>query len=137
MANGVNKVILVGNLGQDPEVRYTQAGNAVCNLRLAVGERRKDGDGWKDHTEWMTIVCFGRTAENVGQYCSKGSKLYVEGRMQENKWTDREGVERKSTEIVSHNVLFLSTKGDGGGRRSSPNSQQDDGFLDDDGDLPF
>lgn len=146
MATGVNKVIMVGNLGRDPEVRYTQSGSAVCNLRLAVGERRKDGEGWREHTEWVTVVCFGRTAENVGQFMSKGRQIYIEGRLQTRKYTDRDGQDRWSTEVVASQVLFLGGKEGGGGPRmmdpeSGPANDKpssapaDDGFYDDD--LPF
>ena len=147
MATGVNKVIMVGNLGRDPEVRYTQSGSAVCNLRLAVGERRKDGEGWREHTEWVTVVCFGRTAENVGQFMSKGRQIYIEGRLQTRKYTDRDGQDRWSTEVVASQVLFLGGKEGGGGSRmmdpeatggsgDKPESASaDDGFYDDD--LPF
>ncbi|OGQ18408.1 MAG: hypothetical protein A2138_16340 [Deltaproteobacteria bacterium RBG_16_71_12] len=114
MAAGVNKVILVGNLGKDPEVRYVQSGNAVCTLRLAVNERRKEGDQWKDHTEWMDVVTFGKTAENAGQYLQKGRQVYVEGRMQTRQYKDKEGHEKWRTEVVANQVLFL-----GGGERGA------------------
>src|ERR1051325_5899703 len=100
MAGGVNKVILIGNLGKDPEVRYVQSGKAVCTLRLAMSERRKDGDGWKDHTEWMDVVTFGKTAEAVGQYLNKGSRCFVEGRLQTRQYKDKEGHDRWKTEVV-------------------------------------
>jgi single-strand DNA-binding protein len=153
MAAGVNKVILVGNLGKDPEVRYVQSGNAVCTLRLAVTERRKDGDQWKDHTEWMDVVTFGKTAENAGQYLQKGRQVYVEGRLQTRQFKDKEGQEKWRTEVVANQVLFL---GGGGGERGAgprkseggrpaqggpppgddaPPPQDNGGFIDDD--LPF
>lgn len=133
MADGVNKVILIGNLGRDPEVRYTQSGSAVTNLRLAVGERKKEGDNWVDHTEWMDVVAFGKTAENCGQYLEKGSKVYVEGRLQTRKWTDKDGNDRYSTEVVAARINFLSMKPKGGGQKQAP--KKDDGFHDDN--LPF
>ena len=112
----VNKVILIGNLGQDPEMRSTASGTAVANLRLATADRRKDRDGnWTDHTEWHTVVAFGRTAENVAQYCRKGKQLFVEGRLQTRKWQDRDGRDRYSTEIVADNVRFLGGRGDSAG----------------------
>jgi len=112
----VNKVILIGNLGQDPEMRSTASGTAVANLRLATADRRKDRDGnWTDHTEWHTIVAFGRTAENVAQYCRKGKQLFVEGRLQTRKWQDRDGRDRYSTEIVADNVRFLGGRGESAG----------------------
>lgn len=111
MAQGVNKVILVGNLGKDPEVRYIQSGTAVCTLRLAVSERRKDdADNWKDHTEWMDVVTWGKTAENVGEYLSKGSQVYVEGRLQTREYKDKDGNERRATEVVASQVLFVGGK---------------------------
>jgi single-strand DNA-binding protein len=147
MANGVNKVILVGNLGKDPEVRYLQSGNAVCTLRLAVTERRKEGDGWKDHTEWMDVVTFGKTAENAGQYLKKGRQVYVEGRMQTRSYKDKHGVEKYRTEVVGNQLLFLGGAGGdaapaSGQRKTQTQTQQpqedaggDSGFVDDD--LPF
>jgi single-strand DNA-binding protein len=158
MAKGVNKVILIGNLGKDPEVRYTQSGTAVSNLRLAVTERRKDGDGWKDQTEWIDVVCFGKTAENVGQYLQKGRQIYVDGRMQTRSYKDKEGVEKWRTEVVANEVVFIGGRedgpprerpaggggggGGGGGRPQRDAPPADDqgappeqGFYDDD--LPF
>jgi single-strand DNA-binding protein len=116
MARGVNKAILLGNLGKDPEVRYTQSGSAVANFSLATTERRKQGDEWGDHTEWHNIVVFGKTAENCGQYLQKGSQVYLEGRIQTRKWEDREGNTKYMTEIVAFDVQFLGrTKGQGEG----------------------
>ena len=153
MASGVNKVILVGNLGKDIEVRYTQSGKAVATLRLAMTERRKDGDGWKDHTEWMDVVVWDKTAENCGQYLSKGSQVYVEGRIQTREYDDKDGNKRWKTEVVAHEVRFLGSKRDGeGASRASSGStngarpapgkdtatdepQGGGGFIDDD--LPF
>ncbi len=132
MSNGVNKVILIGNLGADPEVRRTQNGNAVANLRLACNERKKDGDQWVEHTEWVSVVTFGRTAENCGEYLKKGRQVYVEGRLQTRKWTDRDGNDRYSTEVVAQRVNFLSSPKGG---ESGKSSGGDDGFFD--GDLPY
>ena len=106
----VNKAILVGNLGADPEMRQTNSGQAVCNLRIATTHRTKNGDNWEPATEWHNVVCFGRTAENVGQYCTKGKQVYIEGRIQTRKWTDSDGNERKSTEVVAHEVKFLGSR---------------------------
>jgi single-strand DNA-binding protein len=123
MASGVNKVILVGNLGRDPEVRYAQNGGAIAKLNLAVGERRKNGEEWVEHTEWVRVTCFGKTAENAGQYLSTGSQIYVEGRMQTSKYTDKEGIEKWSTEVVAHNITFLGGRNDnqGGGQGNGGN----------------
>lgn len=107
MASGINKAILVGQLGQDPELRHTQQGRAVCTLRVAVNERRKDGDAWKDHVQWFDVVTWDKTAENVSQFLKKGRQIYAEGRIETRQFKDREGVEREKTDIVAHTVLFL------------------------------
>ena len=112
----VNKVILIGNLGQDPELRTTGSGMAVVTLRLATTDKRKGQDGtWTDHTEWHSVTVFGRTAENVNQYCRKGKQLYVEGPLQTRKWQDKEGHDRYTTEVVADNVRFLGGGGGAGG----------------------
>jgi len=117
MAAGVNKVIIVGNLGRDPEVRYSQAGMAICNFSVAVTERVKDGDAWKDATEWFRVVTFGKTAENAGQYLQKGRQVYVEGRLRTSKYKDKEGVEKTSVEVIANQLTFLGTGGGAGGAR--------------------
>jgi len=111
MAAGLNKVTIIGNLGRDPEMRYTQSGTPVCNLRVGVTERRNKGEteGWQDHTEWFTVACFGKTAENAGRYLKKGRQVYVDGRLQTRIWEDREGGKRHSFEIVANQVLFLGS----------------------------
>jgi single-strand DNA-binding protein len=115
MSTGKNLVILVGNLGKDPEVRQTKGGSSVASLSIAINERRKDGDEWKDHVEWVRVVCFGKTAEHAGQYLSKGRQVYVEGRMSTRSYKDKDGVEKWSTEVVAHQVIFLGSKDDAGG----------------------
>ncbi len=152
---GINKVIIVGNLGRDPEVRYAQSGMAICKLSVAVTERVKDGtDGWKDATEWFRVTLFGKTAENAGQYLQKGRQVYVEGRLKTDKYKDKEGVEKTSVEVIANTVQFLGSGGGGGGggrdRSSGPSGgggggggggghddapPASDGFIDDD--LPF
>ncbi len=117
MASGVNKVIIVGNLGRDPEVRYSQAGMAICNFSVAVTERVKDGDAWKDATEWFRVVTFGKTAENAGQYLQKGRQVYVEGRLRTSKYKDKEGVEKTSVELIANQLTFLGQGGGAGGAR--------------------
>ena len=116
----VNKVMLIGRLGHDPELRNTGGGTAAVNLRLATSDRRKDGDDWVDHTEWHNVTVWGRVAENVVKYCSKGKELFVEGRLQTRKYTDKSGADRYSTEVVADNIKFLGSRGDapatGGGR---------------------
>jgi len=106
----LNKVMLIGNVGQDPELRYTPDGNPVANFSIAVNRRRKVGDEFKDETEWFNIVCFSRTAENVNQYLSKGQKVYVEGRFQSSEYVGQDGNQRKSFEVIANDVTFLSTK---------------------------
>ena len=106
----LNKVMLIGNVGQDPELRYTPDGNPVANFSIAVNRRRKVGDEFKDETEWFNIVCFARTAENVNQYLSKGQKVYVEGRFQSSEYVAQDGNQRKSFEVIANDVTFLSTK---------------------------
>ena len=113
----VNKVILVGRLGRDPELRTTNSGMAIANIRLATTERRKDQDGnWGEHTEWHTVVAFGRTAETAGRFLSKGRQVYIEGRLRTRKWQDKDGRDRWSTEVVVDTLQFLGGKGDGDGR---------------------
>ena len=107
----VNKVILIGNLGADPEVRYTQNGTAVANFRLATTETWKKEGGKEELTEWHRVVTFGRLAEICGEYLSKGSKVYVEGRIQTRKWEDRDGNPRYTTEIVAREMKMLSPRG--------------------------
>ena len=111
----VNKVILLGNLGRDPETRYTTGGDAVCNLSIATSEQWKDKNGEKqERTEWHRVVLFGRQAELAGEYLKKGRSVYVEGRLQTRKYTDKDGVEKYSTEIVGDRMQLL-----GGGRDAS------------------
>jgi len=112
----VNKVILLGNLGRDPETRYTTGGDAVTNLRIATTEQWKDKSGEKqEKTEWHTVVLFGRTAEIAGEYLKKGRSVYIEGRLQTRKYTDKEGVERYSTEIVGDRMQLIGSPRDSGG----------------------
>ena len=116
----VNKVILVGRLGMDPELRRTRNDIAVVNVRLATNERKKEGDNWVDHTEWHTVTVWGRQAENLAKYCSKGKQLYIEGRLQTREFQDKAGVDRKATEVVADQVRFLGDRGDSQGQRSAP-----------------
>jgi single-strand DNA-binding protein len=112
----VNKVILIGNLGRDPETRYTTGGDAVTNLRLATTETWKDKSGEKqEKTEWHTVVLFGRQAEIAGEYLKKGRSVYIEGRLQTRKYTDKEGQERYSTEVVGDRMQLLGGAREGGG----------------------
>ena len=118
---GVNKVILIGNLGRDPELRYTASGTAVANFTLATTEniRTKDG-GREERTEWHRIVAWARTAELCAQYLSKGRSVYIDGRLQTREWEDKEGQKRRTTEIVANSVQFLGGRGQGGGGAAPP-----------------
>ena len=113
----VNKVILIGNLGRDPETRYTTGGDAVTNLNIATSETWKDKAGEKqEKTEWHRVVLFGRQAEIAGEYLKKGRSVYIEGRLQTKKYTDKDGVEKYSTEIVGDRMQLLGSRdGSGGG----------------------
>jgi single-strand DNA-binding protein len=115
MAKSVNKVILVGNVGQDPEVKYTASGVPVARLTLATSERFKDKNKqWQDRTEWHSVVAWQRLAEIVGEYVRKGSKLYVEGKLQTSTWEDRQSGEKKyRTEIVACDIVLLGSKENG------------------------
>jgi single-strand DNA-binding protein len=111
----VNKVILIGNLGADPETRYLPSGDAVTNIRIATTENFKDKQGQKqEHTEWHRVSFFGKTAEIAAEYLKKGSPVYVEGRIRTRKWQDKEGQDRYSTEIVADRMQLLGGRGSGG-----------------------
>lgn len=113
----INKAILIGNLGADPEVRYTQSGTQVTTFRMATTERWRGQDGQtQESTEWHRIVAWAKLAEICGEYLHKGSRVYVEGRIQTRKWTDQNGVERFSTEIIAKEMKMLSPRGGEGGQ---------------------
>jgi len=119
----VNKVILVGNLGRDPEMRSTTGGQPVANFSLATSRRYKDRDGnRKDETEWHNIVCFGKSAEIAAQYLTKGKQIYVEGRIQTRSWDDKDGKKQYRTEIICENFQMLGSRGDGSGAGRSGGS---------------
>ena len=120
---GVNKVILVGNLGQDPEVKYMPNGNAVANISIATSETWKDRDSGekREKTEWHRVVMFRKLAEIVGQYLKKGSKVYIEGKLQTRKWQDKNGQDRYTTEIVADQMQMLDSRG--GGETGFSNNQ--------------
>ena len=128
MAGSVNKAIIIGRLGADPEVRYTASGQAVANFSLATDEGTKE----KPRTEWHRIVAWGKTAEICKEYLSKGRQVYVEGRLQTRSWEDRDGGKRYTTEVVAREVVFLGGKGDGGSREVEPPVES--GYQDD---VPF
>ena len=125
MARGVNKVTLIGNLGADPEIRYTNSGSAVANVRLATAEswRDKESGEQQERTEWHRVVFFSRLAEIVGEYLKKGSQIYVEGRIQTRKWQDRDGNDRYTTEIIANEMQMLG--GRGGRDNAGSNFQAD------------
>ena len=143
MARGVNKVIIIGNLGADPEVRYLPSGSAVTNIRVATSE------GWKDkqtgenqeRTEWHRIVFFNRLAEIASEYLRKGSKVYIEGSLRTNKWQDQSGNDRYSTEIIANSMQMLDAKGGSAGgvapMPESASAEEPAMTADFDDDIPF
>ena len=148
----INKAIIVGNVGADPEIRTLESGVKVCRVRVATTERVRKDDGWGDHTEWHTVVLWRGLADVADRYVRKGSQIYVEGPMRSNEWTDKEGNKRRSAEVVADNVYFADSKreGDGGyaapvsGYGSAPSGYtapaEGDQFAElssDDGELPF
>ena len=154
MARGVNKVILVGNLGKDPEIKYTASGAAIANLTIATSDSWNDKQtGEKvEKTEWHRVVAFQRLAEIMGEYLRKGSQVYIEGKLQTRKWQDQSGADRWSTEVVANDMQMLGSRGGdaggqtqgggGGGFRKNPQPQQaaaqppaENDFADDD--IPF
>lgn len=146
--SGVNKVILIGNLGADPDLRHTPSGTAVSNLRLATTEVFSTREGEKNkRTEWHRVVAFGRLAEICNQYLKKGRQVYIEGRLQTREWEDKNGDKRYTTEIVATNMTMLGGRGDSAGYSSdeaqpeAPAETVDapagGAAADDDSDLPF
>ena len=148
MARGINKVIIVGNLGQDPDTRYMPSGGAVTNFTVATNESWKDKQTGeqKDRTEWHKVAMFGRLAEISAEYLRKGSQVYIEGKLRTRKWQDRDGNDRYTTEIIADEMQMLGGRGGGsapmGGGDSSRGSSQDRGDApppadDFDDDIPF
>ena len=146
----VNKAILIGNLGKDPDVRYSPDGSAITNITLATTENWKDKSGEKqEKTEWHRVAFFGKLAEIAGEYLKKGSQVYVEGRIQTRKWQDKEGQDRYTTEIVADRMQMLGSHGNSFEVSDSPSesrppqqrpaqqAQQKGGFDDMDDDIPF
>jgi single-strand DNA-binding protein len=139
----LNKVILIGNLGKDPEVRYTGSGQAVASFPLATSERFKNKSGdWEERTEWHSIVLWGKQAETAKEYLAKGKTVYIEGRLQTRKWQDKDGRDRYTTEVVGDRMQFVGPKGDGGGRQGGrgdePTAVYDDpAAFNADDDIPF
>ena len=142
MSRGINKVILIGNLGGDPELRTTPGGSSVASFTLATNETWNDKDGNKqERTEWHRIVAWGRLAEICGQYLSKGRQVYIEGRLQTRSWEDKQGNQRKTTEVIARDMQMLGGRGEGGGERpqsgaGTPEFEAETVKIEDD-DLPF
>jgi single-strand DNA-binding protein len=156
MARGINKVILIGNLGSDPEVKYMPSGDAVATLSLATSESWKDKNTGEqvEKTEWHRVVMFKRLAEIAGEYLKKGSKVYIEGRLQTRKWQGQDGQDRYTTEIVANDMQMLDSRGGGAGNfnqapasaaagstsnanKAQPQAAPAGGFDDFDDDIPF
>lgn len=143
MARGINKVILVGNLGNDPETKYTQGGMAVTSISLATTSVRKDKDGnAQERTEWHRVKFFGKLAEIAGEYLGKGSQVYVEGSIRYDKYTDKEGVEKYTTDIIADEMQMLGGRGDGDSkparnRQRAPAPAPPAGADFSDDDVPF
>ncbi|MDZ7693302.1 MAG: single-stranded DNA-binding protein [Balneolaceae bacterium] len=149
--SSLNKAMIIGRLGQDPEVRYTQSNTAVANLSVATSERYKDSSGeWKENTEWHRVVAWGRLAEICQEYLKKGSQVYIEGPIQTRQWEDRDGQTRYTTEIKALTLTMLDSKKDSGDTRVVPDKpasasskpvdskvELDEDFDDLDDDLPF
>jgi single-strand DNA-binding protein len=127
----VNKVVIVGHLGADPETRFTPSGTAVANLNLATNESRKTSEGeYQDHTEWHSCVLFGKRAEFAGEYLKKGQLVYLEGRLQTRSWEDDSGTKKYRTEVIGNEITMLGKKVGTGGSSQERNDTSDD-------DLPF
>jgi len=139
---GVNKVILIGNLGRDPEIRYTRDGTTVANLNLATSDSWNDAQGQRqERTEWHRVVAFGKLAEITKEYLSKGRQIYIEGRLQTRSWEDKEGNKRYTTEIKADQMVMLGGRGgEGGSRSAGPPPSEDfsrEPFQATDEDVPF
>ena len=149
MARGINKVIVVGNLGQDPDTRYMPSGSAVTNITVATNESWKDKQTGeqKDRTEWHKVAMFGRLAEIAAEYLRKGSQVYIEGKLRTRKWQDKDGNDRYTTEIIADEMQMLGGRGGAGGSapmqddrppQGAPSSPPPQGSSDDfDDDIPF
>ena len=134
MARGLNKVLLIGNLGKDPELKYTPKGTAVCKFSLAANEQYKDDNGnWVERTEWINITAWRKLAETCGQYLKKGSKIYIEGKLSTSSY-EKDGVKKYFTEVVLSNMIMLDKK-EGGGEAAAPADSVKEESSDDD--LPF
>lgn len=143
--SSLNKVMLIGRLGKDPEVRFTASGTAVCSFSLATGEKFKNKAGeWEERTEWHNVQLWARLAEIAGEYLEKGSLVYIEGRLQTRKWQDKEGADRYTTEVVGERMQMLGSKSDrssgsAGSSAGTASHRQDDDPVSsfDSDDIPF
>ena len=135
----LNKVMIIGNLGADPEMRFTANGDAVANFRVAASRRYTTRDGeQREQTEWFRVVCWRRLAEIAGQYLQKGRQVYIEGRLETRQWEDRDGNTRYTTEVVANEMVMLGSRGGGGGGGGNwDDGPSDMGGGPDAGDLPF
>lgn len=142
--SGINKVFLLGNLGSDPDIRYTRAGNQIANLSMATGKKFKDKDTgeWTERTEWHRVVLFGQLAEFAGEYLKKGARIHIEGELRTRKWQDQEGNDRYTTNIIAQQVLMLNKRENQDSGTEDANtashesqSEQQEEFIDDD--IPF
>ncbi len=104
---GLNKIIIIGHAGQDPEIRYTQNNIPVCSINVGVNGKRKKNNEWQNHTEWFNVICFGKTAENATKFISKGKQIYVEGSIYSNHWEDKNGNKHIKYEIIANQIIFL------------------------------
>jgi single-strand DNA-binding protein len=136
MSRSVNKVFLIGNLGRDPELRYTPSGTPVANFSLATSERWKNADGeLQEHTEWHNIVAWRRLAEIAGEYLHKGSKVYIEGKIRSRSWEGQDGQKRFRTEIMVDNLMLLDARSEQPGQQVGDSGFEPDQISDDD--IPF
>lgn len=126
MARGLNKVLLIGNLGRDPEMKYTPQGTPITTFSMAVTRRVKSGEDWKDETEWFRIVAWQKLAEQCNEYLRKGSKVYIEGRLQTREWQGQDGQPRQSVEVVANEMVILDSRQNGPGGFGAPAGQMDE-----------
>ena len=139
MSNGVNKVLILGNLGSDPEIKYTKAGDPVANLSIATSESWKDKNSGdlQEKVEWHRVVMFSRLAEIAEQYLKKGSKVFVEGKLQTRKWQDQEGKDRYTTEVVAKEMTMLDSRSTSQAQENSPKVESEKPKDDFEEDIPF
>ncbi len=137
MAGDLNKVMLIGRLGADPEIRYTQSGTAVATLSVATNFRVKRGEEWTDETEWHRVIAWNRLAEVAGEYMNKGTKVYVEGRLQTRSWEDANGNKRWTTEVIARDISMLCGRGEDSGRMNDSEPPLPEEAPVEEDDVPF